>query len=424
MAGIVRLIEKKREGAELTRAEIERAVRGYNHGSVPDYQMAALLMAVCWRGLSRSETVHLTRALVESGERWELPPELHPALDKHSTGGVGDKATLMLAPMVAAAGGRMLKMSGRGLAHTGGTIDKLESIPGFRAALTRDEALAQLRRVGCVVMSQSEGLVSAEKKLYALRDATGTVPQRGLIVSSILSKKIAAGATHIVIDVKHGGGAFFATEQEARAFAAELIAVAAEFGPQVTAALSPMDEPLGRAVGNALEVQEVWELLRARDTDSEVTALCARLGGKLLALAGLAQSEDAGAERLREVVRSGAAEAKFGEFIAAQGGDLGAFAEEMERLGERTQRVVVKAQADGTVSRVDALAVGKLCHRLGAGRTRKEDEVNPWVGVVLWVKRGDAVRRGDALAEAYAPAEWDEAQLEWAASEMLGAVAL
>ena len=311
MAGMVHLIEKKRDGAELARAEIEQAVRGFNDGSVPDYQMAALLMAVCWRGLSHAETVHLTRALVESGERWELPPDLQPALDKHSTGGVGDKATLMLAPMVAAAGGRMLKMSGRGLAYTGGTIDKLESIPGFRTTLSRDDALAQLRAVGCVVMSQSEGLVPAEKKLYALRDATGTVPQRGLIVSSILSKKIAAGATHIVIDVKHGSGAFFATETEAREFADELIAVAAEFGPKVAAVLSGMDEPMGRAVGNALEVQEVWDLLRARDTESEVTALCAQLGGKLLALAGLAESEDDGAEKMREVVRSGAAEAKY-----------------------------------------------------------------------------------------------------------------
>jgi len=406
------LIEKKRRGQELTAEEIARLVTGFGSGDVPDYQMAALLMAVCFQGFSDEETVSLTRALLDSGDRWKHPARFHPILDKHSTGGVGDKASLLMVPMLAAAGYKMLKMSGRGLAHTGGTIDKLESIPGFRAELSREEALRQLDDIGCVIMSQSEGLVPAEKKLYALRDATGTVAQSGLIISSILSKKLASGATHIIIDVKHGSGAFFAKEEEALAFAERLVSISQRFEPKVAAAITNMEQPLGNAVGNALEVAEVLRIAEERDVECEVGALCIGLGGALLKLAGEVELAKQGEGTLAQTIADGRAADKLRALVFAQNGNLDAFSSEMDSIGRKVCKVPIVAKSGGAVTGLNALTIGHFCHNQGAGRARKGDTINPWVGVVLHKKIGDTVATGDLLAEAYAKPDCDVNSVE------------
>ncbi len=313
---MIGLVEKKQRGEQLSEAEITRAIADFHSGKAPDYQMAALLMAIYFQGLTPQETTFLTRALLNSGERWDLPAAYHPLLDKHSTGGVGDKTTLLLVPMLAAAGFKGPKMSGRGLAHTGGTIDKLESIPGLRTELSQEEARRQLAEVGCLIISQSERLVPAEKKLYALRDATGTVSQQGLIISSILSKKLASGATHIVIDVKHGSGAFFKREGEAYEFAELFVGIAKQFKPSVAAVVTNMEHPLGYAVGNALEVAEVLGILRDRDTDNEVSLLCMKLGAVLLKLAGKTGNEEEGEELLVGALANRDAAAQHPEVVA------------------------------------------------------------------------------------------------------------
>ena len=406
------LIEKKQRGQELTAEEIARLIADYESGVVPDYQMAALLMAVFFKGLSDEETVSLTRSLLQSGDRWELPTGFYPVLDKHSTGGVGDKTSLLMVPMLAAAGFKVPKMSGRGLAHTGGTIDKLESIPGFRAELTREDALRQLDGIGCVIMSQSEGLVPAEKKLYALRDVTGTVAQSGLIISSILSKKLASGATHIIIDVKHGSGAFFTAKEEAIAFAEKLVSVSKRFEPKVAAAVTSMEQPLGSAVGNALEVSEVLRILEERDAECEVSALCIGLGGALLKLASEVAHAKQGEEILAQTIADGRAADKLRSLVAAQNGDLDAFSREMDSIGRKVCKVPVNAQSSGVVTSLNALAIGQFCHHQGAGRTRKGKTINPWVGVVLHKKMGDTVAPGDLLAEAYAKHGSDKKSVE------------
>ena len=409
---MLELIEKKQRGEELTAEEIARLIAGYGTGAVPDYQMAALLMAIYFQGLSEDETTSLTSALLESGDRWELPAKFHPVLDKHSTGGVGDKTSLLMVPMLAAAGYKVPKMSGRGLAHTGGTIDKLESIPGFRAELSRNGALRQLDDIGCVIMSQSEGLVPAEKKLYALRDVTGTVSQPGLIISSILSKKLASGATHIIIDVKYGSGAFFPSQAEAESFARTLVAISRNFKPEVAAAVTDMSQPLGSAVGNALEVAEVLRIAEQRDVECEVSALCIGLGGALLKLAGEVEDAEQGEDILAQTIADGRAAEKLRALVGAQGGDLDAFRREMGDLGRKTCKVAITARSGGVISGLDALAIGQFCHRQGAGRSRKGEAVNPWVGVVLHKKTGDAVAPGDLLAEAYARLDCDQRSVE------------
>ena len=409
---MIDLIEKKQRGEELTADEIARLVTAFESGAVPDYQMAALLMAVFFKGLSDEETVSLTRALIDSGDRWELPSGFHPVLDKHSTGGVGDKTSLLMVPMLASAGFKVPKMSGRGLAHTGGTIDKLESIPGFRAELPREEALRQLSDIGCVIMSQSEGLVPAEKKLYALRDVTGTVAQSGLIVSSILSKKLASGATHIIIDVKCGSGAFFAVKEKAIAFAEKLVSTSRHFGPKVAAAVTNMEQPLGSTVGNALEVAEVLRILEERDAECEVSALCIALGGALLELAGEVEHAKDGEKTLAQTIIDGRAADKLHALVAAQNGDLDAFREEMDNISRKVCKVPIIAKSGGVVTGVNALSVGRFCHRQGAGRARKSDVIDPWVGVVLYRKTGDTVASGDLLAEAYARPGCDERSVE------------
>jgi pyrimidine-nucleoside phosphorylase len=409
---MLELIEKKQRGEELTAEEIARLIADFESGSVPDYQMAALLMAICFKGLSDKEIVSLTRALLESGDRWELSAKFHPVLDKHSTGGVGDKTSLLMVPMLAAAGYKVPKMSGRGLAHTGGTIDKLESIPGFRAELSREDALRQLEDIGCVIMSQSEGLVPAEKKLYALRDVTGTVSQPGLIISSILSKKLASGATHIIIDVKYGNGAFFASRADAEAFAKTLVTISHSFEPEFAAAVTDMNQPLGSAVGNALEVAEALHIVNERDVECEISALCITLGGALLKLAGEVESAKQGKDILAQTITDGRAADKLRALINAQGGDLDVFNREMNSIDRKACKVAITARSSGVIAGLNALAIGQFCHRQGAGRTRKGEAVNPWVGVVLHKKTGDKVASGDLLAEAYARLDCDESSVE------------
>lgn len=409
---MLELIEKKRRGQELTAEETARLIADFESGAVPDYQMAALLMAICFKGLSDEEIVSLTRALLESGDRWQLPAEFHPVLDKHSTGGVGDKTSLLMVPMLAAGGYKVPKMSGRGLSHTGGTIDKLESIPGFRAELSREDALRQLDDIGCVIMSQSEGLVPAEKKLYALRDVTGTVSQPGLIISSILSKKLASGATHIIIDVKYGNGAFFASRADANAFAKTLVTISHSFEPEFAAAVTNMSQPLGSAVGNALEIVEVLRIVEERDVECEVSALCIGLGGALLKLAGEVEHVKQGEDILSQTIADGRAAEKLRALVSAQGGNLDAFRREINSIDRKTCKVAITAQSSGVIAGLNALTIGQFCHRQGAGRTRKGETINPWVGVVLHKKTGDTVASSDLLAEAYARLDCDESSVE------------
>ncbi len=398
---VLEVIGRKQRGIELGAEEISRAINGFNSGEVPEYQMAAFLMAAYFQGLSDDETCALTVALLESGGRWKLPASFMPAIDKHSTGGVGDKTTLLLVPMLAALGMKVPKMAGRGLGHTGGTIDKLESISGFRTSMTREEAMAQLENVGCFIISQSEELVPAEKKLYALRDATGTTAQEGLIISSILSKKIACGASHVIIDVKHGSGGFFPHEAQAYDFAERIVQIGGRFKPSFAAAVTAMEHPLGKAVGNALEVAEVIQILDERDASSDVSQLCIGLGGALLVLAGKAASRAYGEDMIAETLLDGSAQAKFREMIAAQGGDLDMFAAELDTIEAKAMQVQVTSPMPGYITGIDALTIAEFCRSEGAGRLSKEDKINRWTGIVLRAAVGDAVAEGGLLAEAY-----------------------
>lgn len=396
------IIEKKQAGGELTPSEIRKFVQGVAEGTIPDYQTSAFLMAVYFKGLSRLETISLTRALVESGETLSYPKDFGYVIDKHSTGGVGDKVTLVLVPLLASAGYKVPKMSGRGLGHTGGTIDKLESIPGFRAELTRDELFSQLKDVGCAIISQTENLVPAEKKLYAIRDATGTVNCLPLIVSSILSKKVAAGADAVVIDVKCGFGAFFKTYGEATAFATEAQIIAGQFPLKLTSVISDMNQPLGRKVGNALEVAEALEILEAGNPQHSVAYLAIQLSASALSLIE-AKPELNHEERLSEALRSGKALEKFWEMVSAQGGSISDFKSELESIDEKIERIDVPSPKEGTIAQLNALTVGKVVHSLGGGRTKMEDKINPWVGVELLRKIGESVEEGEPIAVIYAP---------------------
>jgi len=387
----VDIILEKRNGAEHAPERLEAFLRGYLQGEVPDYQVSAWLMAVCWHGMTDRETAALTRILATSGDALDLSGLPH-TVDKHSTGGVGDKTSLVLAPLLAAAGATVAKMSGRSLGHTGGTVDKLESIPGFASSLSREAFLRQARDVGIVVTGQSKQLAPADGLLYALRDATGTVRSLPLIASSIMSKKLAGGAGSIVLDVKVGSGAFMATPSEARALAETMTAIGRHAGRNVRAVLSSMAQPLGYAVGNALEVREALGCLEG-EGPSDLLELCLVLAGQVLDATGLPTS----AAELRELIGGGQALERFHRWIAAQGGDVRALA----HLDLAPGRDVVRAGANGVLAEVDALTVGRAAHALGAGRSRKDEAIDPGVGVVLHAKVGADVAAGDALATLY-----------------------
>jgi pyrimidine-nucleoside phosphorylase len=389
------LIARKRDGGHLSEDEIRSFVGGYLNREVADYQMAAFLMAVLFRGMSREETVALTRAMIDSGRVLDLSA-LGPTADKHSTGGVGDKVSLALAPLVAAEGVRVPMISGRGLGHTGGTLDKLESIPGFRTGLSPDEFVGTLARVGVAMAGQSDDLVPADRRMYALRDVTATVESLPLIASSILSKKIAAGPENLVFDVKVGRGAFFADRSRAAALAAELVSVAGAFGRRAVAFLTDMDRPLGAAVGNAVEVEEAIAVLRgtAPPDLTEVTFVTA---AAMLVLAGVAPDLFAASRRLEERIRDGSALAKFREMVSAQGGDP-RVADDPSLLPRAAHEVVVESPADGTVADIDPRAIAEIVTDMGGGRRRVEDTIDAGAGLILDCVHGSTVRKGDTLA--------------------------
>ena len=388
------LIQKKRNGGELTDDEIRRLIAG-STGEVTDAQMAAFLMAVSFRGMSAAETAALTMAMVESGETLDLRGIRGPTVDKHSTGGVGDKTSLVLIPLVASAGVRVAKLSGRALGHTGGTLDKLESIPGFRVELSPAELIDQVNRVGCAIASQSARLVPADKRLYALRNATATVDSVPLIASSVMSKKIASGSAAIVLDVKAGTGAFMKTVEGARMLAAAMVEIGRSAGRRTTAVVSAMDEPLGRAVGGALEVDEAIRTLRG-EGPADLRELCLALGAQMVILAGLAPDATSGRALLTGCLERGEGWRTFRGMVAAQGGDPGVV-DHPERLPQAPVRRPVPSVADGTVLAVDAEALGEVALILSGGRAPR-DRIDPAAGLIVERKIGERVRRGDPLA--------------------------
>ena len=381
----VDVIRAKRDGAALTDAQIDWVVDAYTHGRVAEEQMAALAMAILLRGMERREITRWTTAMIDSGEQMDLSAVPRPTVDKHSTGGVGDKITLPLAPLVAACGAAVPQLSGRGLGHTGGTLDKLESIPGWRARLSTEEYLAQLRDVGAVVCAANDTLAPADRKLYALRDVTGTVESIPLIASSIMSKKLAEGASALVLDVKVGTGAFMKTEAQARELAETMVAIGTDRGVRTVALLTAMNTPLGYAVGNAVEVAESVEVL-AGGGPADVVELTVALAREMVAAAGLDVDP-------ADVLASGKAMDVWRAMIAAQGGDPSA------PLPVAPVTEVVRAERDGVVTRLDAYAVGVAAWRLGAGRARKEDAVSASAGILLHRREGDRVTAGDPILE-------------------------
>jgi len=391
------LIEEKREGGEHDPQALAELILAYARDEVHDYQMAAWCMAVYFKGLSGAETDALTDAMIRSGETLDLHGLLgRKVVDKHSTGGVGDKTSIAVGPIVAACGVPLGKMSGRGLGHTGGTLDKLESIPGFRVELSTEELVAQLREVGVAIVGQTADLVPADKKLYALRDVTATVDIVPLIASSIMSKKLAAGAEGIVLDVKVGDGAFMRTLDDARVLAEEMRDIGVRAGREVTCLLTDMDQPLGRAVGNALEIHEARDTIRG-DGPEDFTELALDACAHLLALSDLGIDVDEGRRRAEAVVQDGTALESYERWIRAQGGDP-----DPASLDQAPVRRPVPAPRDGVVQRVGARAVGLAALELGAGRRTKTDSVDHAVGVLCFAKRGDTVLAGDDLAEVHA----------------------
>jgi pyrimidine-nucleoside phosphorylase len=397
MSRAAELIERKRNGEELSDDEIADLVLGYTRGDVPDYQMAAWCMAVYFKGLSGRETQALTGAMIRSGETLDLRAALgRRVVDKHSTGGVGDKTSLAVGPIVAACGVPFGKMSGRGLGHTGGTLDKLESIPGYRVELTTDEFVAQVRDVGLAIIGQTGDFVPADKKLYALRDVTATVDIVSLIASSIMSKKLAAGANAIVLDVKVGDGAFMKTVDDARILAEQMVDLGQREGREVVCLLTDMEQPLGHAVGNALEVREVVATLKGHGPD-DFTELVIHACAHLLALSDLGIDVDEGRRRSQRAIADGSALAAYERWIRAQSGDP-----DLASLPAAPVVREVTAPHGGVVARLGALRVGLAALELGAGRRTKDDVVDHAVGIVCHAKRGQVVAQGHLLADVHA----------------------
>jgi pyrimidine-nucleoside phosphorylase/thymidine phosphorylase len=393
------VIRRKRDGDELSRNEIESLVNAYTRGDIPDYQVSAWLMAVVLRGMTRAETAALTDAMLRSGEVLDLSSLHGKKVDKHSTGGVGDKTSLVLAPLAAAAGVVVPMISGRGLGHTGGTLDKLESIPGFNVNLPVAQFRSVLETCGCAMIGQTAEIAPADRKLYALRDVTGTVESPYLICASIMSKKLAEGIDALVLDVKTGSGAFMKSEKDA-AFLAELMVETGErMGKQVVALITDMDQPLGYMIGNALEMVEVVEVLRGEGPE-DLRQICLELAGWMLHLGGVSDTVAAGKEHSEKLIASGKALDKFRQMVELQGGDPRTI-DDLKKLPEARHRMTLSSPKNGYLVSLQCEQVGTACVILGGGRERKEDSVDPAVGIVLHKKVGDAVYTGEPLATIY-----------------------
>ena len=390
------LIMKKRNGGTLSRDEIFFMIEGYTKGNIPDYQMSAMMMAIYFNGMDEKETAALTMAMAESGDQLDLSGIQGIKVDKHSTGGVGDKTSLALTPMVSACGVKIAKMSGRGLGHTGGTIDKLESFQGFSTSLSEEAFIDQVNRIGISIIGQTKNLAPADKKLYALRDVTATVDNMSLIASSIMSKKLAAGADAIVLDVKTGSGAFMKEEADAMLLAGEMMTIGKNAGRKMMAVISDMDQPLGNAVGNALEVKEAIETLKGHGP-ADFTELCMTLGSCMLMVAEIAENEQQAREMLKEAVDSGKALDKLAELVEAQGGDK-RMVYETDLLPKASSITPLLSEKDGYVEKIQCDEVGICSLILGGGRETKESAIDLSVGIVLTKKVGSHVKAGEPLA--------------------------
>jgi len=402
----VDFIQKKRDGKELSTQEINEWIKQYCLGNIPDYQMSAWTMAVYFNGMTAREVADLTLAMASSGDQVDLSAIRGVKVDKHSTGGVGDKTSLILAPLVAALGVPVAKMSGRGLGHTGGTVDKLESITGFHTERTQQQFVDQVNTIGVSIIGQSGDLAPADKQLYALRDVTATVESIPLISSSIMSKKIAAGADAIVLDVKTGDGAFMKTLEESIQLAQMMVNIGTEVGRDTAAVISDMDQPLGFAIGNALEVEEAIVTLQGKGP-ADLTELCIALAAHMVVLGQQASSYDEARLRVEECLRSGNALLKLQEFVEAQGGD-GSIVHDVSKLPQASQQYEVKSQQSGYVNAIGAEQLGIAAMKLGAGRATKDESIDHAVGIVLRKKVGDAVQQGEVLATLYVNSEVNE----------------
>ena len=398
MVRVVELIERKRDGGKLTADEIDALVQGYTKGDVPDYQMSAFCMAVVWRGMDAQETAALTASMVRSGERLDLS-RFGRVVDKHSTGGVGDKTTLVVAPLVAACGVPVAKMSGRGLGFSGGTLDKLESIRGYRVDLSTAEFLSQLESIGIVVTGQTADLAPADGKMYALRDTTGTVPAIPLIASSVMSKKIAAGANAVVLDVKVGSGAFMKDLASARQLARAMVSIGVAHGLAVTCELTDMEQPLGRAVGNSLEIAEAIATLRG-DGPADLVQLTRAAGAEMLVRGRKARDTKSALVRIDRALEDGSGLAKFRELVAAQGGDV-TQVDDPSKLPRAPKVETLRAARTAYVSAIAADEVGIASVRLGAGREKKGEPIDHRTGIVLHAKVGDRIERGEPYADVH-----------------------
>lgn len=409
------IIHKKRNGGELSGDEIRFFVEGYTNGSVPDYQAAAFCMAVYFQGMTEKETSELTLAMAESGDQIDLSGIDGFTVDKHSTGGVGDKTSLIVAPIVASCGGKVAKMSGRGLGHTGGTVDKLEAIPNFRTELTPDEFIKQVNNIGLCIVGQTGELAPADKKLYALRDVTATVESIPLIASSIMSKKLAAGSKGIVLDVKTGSGAFMKTFEESENLAKEMVSIGKSAGRSVTAVITNMDIPLGNSVGNSLEVIEAIKTLKG-EGESDLTDVCLTLAAQMLCMV-TGEDEKACYAMAKDAIDDGSALNKLCEMISAQGGNAGVV-DDFSLFKQPKHTVEISSEREGYIEHTDAEKIGIASVILGAGREKKGDPIDSSAGIVLKKKTGDRVEKGDTLAIFYTD---DESKIEEAKREFFEA---
>lgn len=396
---VVDIIIKKKQGLELTKEEIHYIIDGYVKGEIPDYQISALLMAICFNGLNSDEQTNLTMEMLNSGEKVDLSSIEGICVDKHSTGGVGDKTTLVVAPIISACGLKIAKMSGRGLGHTGGTLDKLESIPGFTISVSPENFFKQVSEIGIAVVGQTANITPADKKLYALRDVTGTVEAVGLIASSIMSKKLASGAHSILLDVKVGDGAFMKNINDARMLAKAMVNIGNKCGRKTVAMLTDMDQPLGESVGNSLEVIEAIETLKGRGV-KDFQKLCHEISAEMLLMTGMVNDKDEALKLVDEKIQNGEALDKFRQMIVYQNGNSSVI-DDYNLFGYANKVIEIRSERQGYIEKIKTLDVGNAAMLLGAGRQTKDDKIDPVVGIKIKVKVGSKVNKGDLLAVVY-----------------------